>query len=511
LPVLDTQRGNAQMDISMQGITKHFGSTIVLDNVQFSLASGEVHALMGENGAGKSTLMKILTGVYPKDAGVIRIDGAAVSFTNPKEAEKAGISFVYQELNSLLDMNIEENIFLGRELFGKFGILDKKAMKRQTVQVLEALGVDLNPLMPLALLSVGQRQIVEIAKALLGQAKAIILDEPTAALTETEVEKLFSIIRILREKGVAFVYISHRMDEIFKICDRVTVLRDGTYIDTVSAAETTPDALIRMMIGRPLGNLFQKKNIPFGKTRLAVNSLSKKGMFSDISFEVRAGEIFGIAGLMGAGRSEIMRTIFGSYRADGGRIVIEGKEAPLQHHSPAQAMKLGMAFITEDRKDEGLMLDDSIAWNIDLPNFPSITDLHIFLDRKKEARLTEDAIRNFGIKCTGSTHICGNLSGGNQQKVVFAQWLYTKPKVLLLDEPTRGVDVGAKQEIYSIMTKLAESGVAIVMVSSDLPEVLGMSDRILVVYSGKAAGLLERRDATQDKIMTLATGGAVND
>ncbi len=499
------------MHIVMQGIKKHFGNALVLDNAEFSLMPGEVHALMGENGAGKSTLMKILTGVHLKDAGVLYIDGKEVSFANPKEAEKAGISFVYQELNTFPDMNIEENIFLGREVFGKFGVLDKKAMRRQTQRVLDTLGVELNPLTPLALLSVGQRQIVEIAKALLGNAKVIILDEPTAALTETEVEKLFSVIRILKDKGVAFVYISHRMDEIFKICDRITVMRDGTYAGTVPADGTTPDALIRMMIGRPLGNLFQKKDIPLGKTRLAVRSLSKKDMFSDISFEVRAGEIFGIAGLMGAGRSEIMKTIFGSYRADGGRIFVDGKEVPLKNHSPAKAIELGMAFITEDRKDEGLMLDNSIACNLDLPNFPSITDLRIFLNRKKEARLSEESIRNFSIKCTGGEHICGNLSGGNQQKVVFAQWLHTEPRILLLDEPTRGVDVGAKQEIYSIITKLAEGGAAVVMVSSELPEVLGMSDRILVIHDGKAAGLLERRDATQDKIMTLATGGALHD
>jgi ribose transport system ATP-binding protein len=499
------------MNIVMKGITKRFGDALVLDNAEFSLASGEIHALMGENGAGKSTMMKILTGVYTKDAGKITIDGNEACFSQPKEAETAGICFVYQELNSLLDMTVEENIFLGREIFGRFGVLDKKSMKKKTEEVLGFLGVNLNPDALLQDLSVGQRQLVEIAKAFLGEARVIILDEPTAALTENEVEKLFAIIRLLQKKGVSFIYISHRMEEIFKICDRVTVMRDGRYINSFPVKDTSPDKLIKLMIGRELGNLFQKKTVPQGDVLLEVSGLTKKGMFSDVSFKVHAGEILGVAGLMGAGRSEIMKTVFGSYSADAGKMIVSGKEILLRKHNPQRARALGIAFITEDRKEEGLMIDTSITSNLDLTNFPTVTNAKIIMDSGKEKKLSAAAISEFRIRCTGGDHVCGNLSGGNQQKVVFAKWLYTHPKILILDEPTRGVDVGAKQEIYGIITKLVQKGVAVVMVSSELPEVLGMSDRILVVHEGKVAGLVDRCDASQDKIMTLATGGKINE
>jgi ribose transport system ATP-binding protein len=498
------------MNVVMKGITKRFGDALVLDNAEFSLASGEIHALMGENGAGKSTMMKILTGVYTKDAGSIIVDGKEVCFAQPKEAEEAGICFVYQELNSLLDMTVEENIFLGREIFGKFGVLNKKMMKARTKEVLGFLGVDLNPDALLQNLSVGQRQLVEIAKAFLVKAEVIILDEPTAALTENEVEKLFGIIRLLKKRGVSFIYISHRMEEIFKICDRITVMRDGRYIKSLDVKDTSPDELIRLMTGREIGNLFQKKSVQQGDVLLEVSGLSKKGMFSDVSFKVHAGEILGVAGLMGAGRSEIMKTIFGSYSADSGRLFVGGKEIPLKKYNPHKARALGIGFITEDRREEGLMIDVPITGNLDLTNFSSVTSAKILMNSGKEKRLSSDAISEFRIRCTGGEHVCGNLSGGNQQKVVFAKWLYTNPKILILDEPTRGVDVGAKQEIYGIITKLVQKGTAVIMVSSELPEVLGMSDRILVIHEGRVAGLVERSAATQDKIMLLATGGKFN-
>ncbi|HAH61477.1 MAG TPA: D-xylose ABC transporter ATP-binding protein [Treponema sp.] len=498
------------MNVVMKGITKRFGDALVLDNAEFSLTSGEIHALMGENGAGKSTMMKILTGVYTKDSGSIIIDGKEVCFSRPKEAEEAGICFVYQELNSLLDMTVEENIFLGREIFGKFGVLNKKMMKARTKEVLGFLGVNLNPDALLQNLSVGQRQLVEIAKAFLVKAEVIILDEPTAALTENEVEKLFEIIRLLQKKGVSFIYISHRMEEIFRICNRITVMRDGRYINSLNVKDTSPDELIRLMTGREIGNLFQKKSVPQGDVLLEVTGLSKKGMFSDISFKVHAGEILGIAGLMGAGRSEIMKTIFGSYSADSGKLFVRGKEIPLKKYNPQKARALGIAFITEDRREEGLMIDVPITNNLDLTNFSSVTSAKILMNSGKEKKLSADAISEFRIRCTGGEHICGNLSGGNQQKVVFAKWLYTNPKILILDEPTRGVDVGAKQEIYGIITKLVQKGTAVIMVSSELPEVLGMSDRILVIHEGRVAGLVERSAATQDKIMLLATGGKIN-
>jgi ribose transport system ATP-binding protein len=499
------------MKIAMKGITKRFGDALVLDNAEFLLSSGEIHALMGENGAGKSTMMKILTGVYTRDSGSILINGSEVCFSQPKEAENAGICFVYQELNSLLDMTVEENIFLGREIYGRLGILNRKMMRQKTNEVLGFLGVNLNPDTPLQELSVGQRQLVEIAKAFLGKAEVIILDEPTAALTENEVEKLFDIIRLLKAKGVSFIYISHRMEEIFKICDRITVMRDGRYISSLPVKDTTPDELIKLMTGRELGNLFRKKSVPQGDVLLEVFQLTKKGMFSDVSFKVHAGEILGVAGLMGAGRSEIMKTVFGSYRADSGKMFAGGKEVPLRKYNPEKARALGIAFITEDRKEEGLMISSSITGNLDLTNFPIISDARFLMNRRKEKKLASDAISEFRIRCTGGEHICGNLSGGNQQKVVFAKWLYTNPKILILDEPTRGVDVGAKQEIYGIITKLVQNGTAVIMVSSELPEVLGMSDRILVIHEGKVAGLVERSNATQNNIMTLATGGNINE
>jgi len=499
------------MRIEMKGITKRFGDATVLDDAGFSLESGEVHALMGENGAGKSTLMKILTGVYTKDAGEIFIDGRPVSFSHPKQAEHAGICFVYQELNSLLDMTVEENLFLGRELKNRFGVLDKTGMKRKTEEVLNSLGVSLNPEIPLRQLSVGQRQLVEIAKAFLVRAEVIILDEPTAALTEKEVRKLFSVIRLLREKGISFIYISHRMEEIFQLCERVTVMRDGKYIGTRPVAETTNDDIIKMMIGRELGALFQKERAEQGRVMLEVRHLTKNGLFRDVSFQVHSGEVLGVAGLMGAGRTEIMKTLYGSYKADGGELYVEGQRVSLRNHSPRKSRKLGIAYITEDRKEEGLMLEENITKNLDLTNFSDITVHGPVIDRDRENRLTADAIREFSIRCTGGGHICGNLSGGNQQKVVFAKWLFTHPRILILDEPTRGIDVGAKQEIYAIITRLVKNGAAVIMISSELPEILGMSDRIVVVHEGRVTGIIDREAATQEKIMTLATGGILHE
>ena len=495
------------MHITMKDISKSFDGVLVLDKANLVVASGEVHALLGENGAGKSSLMKVLTGVYAKDSGTIEIDGRDVNFSHPKQAEKNGIYFVYQELNSVLDMTIEENLFLGREQIGAFGVLQQKTMMQQTQEVLDALDLHLHPRTYLRDMSVGQRQLVEIAKAFLVNAKTIILDEPTAALTENETAKLFSIIKVLQKKGVSFIYISHRMEEIFKICDRVTVMRDGKYIGTAETAAITSEELVRMMIGRELGNLFQKQPVAQGSVALKVSHLTKNGMFFDVSFEVHEGEILGVAGLIGAARSEIMKTIYGAYRADSGSIAIHGAPVPLKRYTPRKARMYGIGFITEDRKDEGLMINESIMANLDLTNFPLIANARGIIQTKREKKLSADAIAKFKISCRNRNHICNHLSGGNQQKVVFAKWLYANPRILILDEPTRGVDVGAKQEIYTIMTNLVKQGVAIIMVSSELPEVLGMSDRILVIREGKVAGMLLRSEATQEKIMTLATGG----
>lgn len=499
------------MHIEMTNISKSFKTNQVLFGANFQLLDGEIHALMGENGAGKSTLMKILTGVHQKNTGEILINGKEVTFKHPTEAEKNGIVFVYQELNSVLDMSVEENLFLGREITKSFGVVDKKSMYEKTKEVLHRLGLDIDPNETLGNLSIGQQQLVEIAKALLVNTEVIILDEPTSALTDKEVEKLFSVVRLLKSQGVSFIYISHRMDEIFDLCDRVSVLRDGHYIGTKKICDTNKDELIKMMIGRDLGNMFQKEIIPLGEVVLDVKNLTKKGLFEDISFSLHSGEVLGFSGLMGAGRTEIMKTIFGSIKADSGEIILNGKTINTKHYCPGTAKKEGIAYISEDRKEEGLMLEKSIQSNIGITNYDLISSNGFVIDKEKDTQLSQRALKDLSIKCTGINHIVNNLSGGNQQKVVFAKWLYTNPKVLILDEPTRGVDVGAKQEIYSLITALVKKGAAVIMVSSDLPEVIGMSDRIVVIHEGSVGGVINRDIATQKNIMTLATGGIINE
>ncbi|MBK5201186.1 MAG: sugar ABC transporter ATP-binding protein [Spirochaetaceae bacterium] len=499
------------MHIEMTNISKLFGTNQVLFDANFELQDGEIHALMGENGAGKSTLMKILTGVHQKNSGKILIDGKEVTYKHPIEAEKNGIVFVYQELSSALDMSVEENLFLGREITKKFSVVDKKAMCATTNEVLNRLGLEINPNETLGNLSIGQQQLVEIAKALLVNTKVIILDEPTSALTDKEVDKLFSVVRLLKSQGVSFIYISHRMEEIFELCDRVSVLRDGRYIGTKKISDTNKDDLIKMMIGRDLGNMFQKEIIPIGKPVLEVKNLTKHGLFKNISFTVHSGEVLGFAGLMGAGRTEIMKTVFGSFKADNGEIILDGKRINTKHYCPGDAKNAGIGYIPEDRKEEGLMIEKSIKGNIGITNYDLITSNGFIIDKNKENDLSKKAIKELSIKCTGINHLADNLSGGNQQKVVFAKWLYTNPKVLILDEPTRGVDVGAKQEIYSLITKLVKNGAAVIMVSSDLPEVLGMSDRIMVIHEGTIGGVINKDVATQKNIMTLATGGTINE
>lgn len=494
------------MMIEMKGINKSFGSTRVLKDAAFNVEQGEIIALMGENGAGKSTLMKILTGVYTKDSGEIYLDGQPVEYHHPKQAEAAGIVFIYQELNSLLDLTVEQNMFLGREIKGAMGILDKKAMRAKAEETLSKLGVSIPVNQPMAALSIGQQQMIEIAKALMVDARLIIMDEPTAALTPSETEVLFKVIRSLKEKGVSMVYISHRMEEIFELCDRITILRDGEYVDTKRICDTDMNDVVRMMIGREIGERFPKREKECGGVVFEVKNLTKHGTFEDISFSVRAGEVLGVSGLMGAGRTEIMQAIFGNLPYESGTLEIEGKQVSI--HNPEQAKRLGIGFITEDRKSEGLMLDESIKKNVALTNLERISKNRI-LSTALENDLVDQAISQLSIKCFGPHHICSSLSGGNQQKVVFAKWLFINPRILILDEPTRGVDIGAKKEIYTIINRLAENGVAIIMVSSELPEVIGMSDRIMVIHEGRLGGVLPQSDATQENIMTLATGGTI--
>lgn len=494
------------MNIEMKGIDKSFGTNQVLKNAGFLLKDGEVHALMGENGAGKSTLMKILTGVYTRDAGTVLVDGKEVVYKNPQEAEKAGIVFIYQELNVLFDLTVEENLFMGKELTKGFGVCDKKAMRKKAQEIMDRMGVNIPVTAQMSDLSVGQQQMVEICKALMVDAKVLIMDEPTAALTQSETEVLFEVIKSLRAKGVSIVYISHRMEEIFELCDRITVLRDGSYIDTKYIKDINMDDIVQMMIGRTIGERFPKRDVQMGKEVIRVEGLTSGKLFKNVNFSVRAGEVLGVSGLMGAGRTEIMQAIFGNIPVESGKIYIDGKEVTIKN--PRQAIAAGIGFITEDRKTEGLLLEKSIAENIEIVNLNKVSKNSVISMAKQKA-LVKKGIEEFRIKCFGPDHECNNLSGGNQQKVVLAKWIYTDPKILILDEPTRGVDIGAKKEIYSVINDLAAKGVAVIMVSSELPEVLGMSDRIMVVHEGKVTGIVEASEVDQAKVMTLATGGSL--
>lgn len=496
------------MQIEMRGIDKSFGGNAVLKSAGFLLDHGEIHALMGENGAGKSTLMKILTGVYTKDAGTVIVDGKEVCYKNPQEAEKAGIVFIHQELNVLFDLTVEENMFLGKEIKKKLGVCDKKAMRAEVKKILDKLGVAIDPGQRMNELSVGQQQMIEIAKALMVDAQVIIMDEPTAALTQSETSVLFEVVKSLRKKGVSIVYISHRMEEIFELCDRITVLRDGSYIGTKKISETDMNDVVKMMIGREIGERYPARNAKIGDIAFEVKNLTCPGVFENVSFQVHAGEVLGVSGLMGAGRTEIMQAIFGNMPHVTGEIFMNGQK--IQNRNPQEAMKNGIGFITEDRKVEGLMLEESIMKNISIANLGRISRGGV-LNKGAEDALVKRGIEELHIKCFGPQHECSNLSGGNQQKVVFAKWIYTEPKVLILDEPTRGVDIGAKKEIYNIINELAEKGVAIIMVSSELPEVLGMSDRVMVVREGLVRGILNREEANQENIMILATGGNLNE
>lgn len=492
--------------IEMNIINKAFSGNQVLTDVNFDVRKGEIHALMGENGAGKSTLIKVLTGIYSRDSGMVKVNGSDVDFTNPKQAEQKGIVVIHQELNIIPYLTVAQNIFLGKELtYGKTGILNTDKMNKMAKQSLNEIGVsDIKPQDLAGELSVGKQQMVEIARALSTNAELIIMDEPTSALTDREIENLFKAVQSLKEQGVAFVYISHRMEEIFQICDRITILRDGNYIGTEYISNTSFEAIVKMMVGRELGGRFPEKNSTIGEVVLQVEDLSVNGLLEDINFDVKEGEILGISGLMGAGRTEVMEAIFGYRKRDSGVVKLKGK--PLKINHPSNLVKEGIGFITEDRKGKGLVLGSSIRENIALPNFQTISQLGV-LDNKGERSLVDSLIQRLHIKASGREQVVGTLSGGNQQKVVIAKWLGINPKVLILDEPTRGVDIGAKKEIYSIMNQLAENGVAIIMISSELPEILGVSDRIMVMNEGKIQAFFNKHDATQEKIMMAATGG----
>ena len=491
------------MEVVMKGITKSFGTNYVLRGVDFTIKAGEVHALMGENGAGKSTLMNILTGLHKPDAGEILIDGTQKQFDSPKEAEKFGLSFIHQEMNTWPEMTVVENLFLGNEIQNAIGWIDNKKMRALAIETFRELGVSLNLDEEVKNLSVGQQQMIEIAKSLLSDGEVIIMDEPTAALTEREIEVLFRIIQNLKQKNVAIIYISHRMEEIFKISDRITVMRDGVSVDTKRTADTSNDEVVRKMVGRDLADYYPAKTSKIGPIVFEAKKLSSERKFQDVSFQVKAGEIVGFSGLMGAGRTEIMRSIFGIDPLDSGEMYLEDKKITISN--PNDAIRQGIGFLTENRKEEGLILDYSISENISLPSIDGFRKNGL-IDTQAEKDFVELLMERLKVKAEGCDDIVSGLSGGNQQKVVLAKWIGIGSKVLILDEPTRGVDVGAKREIYQLMNELADRGVAIVMVSSDLPEVLGVSDRIVVVHEGKISGELQRGEATEEKIMKLATG-----
>ena len=492
------------MEIELKNIHKAFGSNEVLKGVNLTLKSGEVHALMGENGAGKSTLMNILTGIHKQDKGQIFVDGQEVSFKNPLEAEAHGIAFIHQELNIWPNLSILENLFMMHSITNGMGVLDFKAMRKLAEEKCREIEIELPLDMEAGECSVGQQQMTEIVRNLLVDAKVVIMDEPTAALTERETEKLFEVMRSLKKRGVAMVYISHRMEEVTANCDTITVMRDGVSVATKLVKEYGMEQIIRDMVGRSITEFYpDRRNTP-EDVILEVKGFNQPGVFRDVSFKLRKGEILGVAGLMGAGRTEIMRAIFGVDPHESGELVFKGE--PLKITKPEDAIKAGMAFVTENRKTEGLILDFSILRNIALPSVDTFAKNSV-INFGRLSGFADEMAKKLGVKAHSLDLEAGALSGGNQQKVVIAKWVGMNPDVIIMDEPTRGIDVGAKRDIYELMNELTASGVSIIMVSSELPEVLGMSDRILVVHEGRIAGELLRDEADQEKIMTLATGG----
>lgn len=487
--------------LEMKNIDKRFGGVHALDHVSFTLRRGEVHALVGENGAGKSTLMKILIGLYKPDLGEIFFDGEKADFRSVKDAQDIGISMIFQEFNQVKVMSVMENIFLGREPKTKSGAVDFKKMYHESKALLSELGLDLDPKTRISDLTVAKHQLVEIVKAISLNAKIIIMDEPTSALSQNEIEYLLTMVRTLRNQGKAIVYISHKMEEIFNVCDSVTVLRDGKFIYAGNVSEVTEKDLIRMMVDRDVSELFPKQKSRIGNVMLEVKNLTVTGKFENISFNLRKGEILGVAGLMGAGRTELMETIVGARRPDKGEIYLHGEK--IVNRMPGDAIRRGIAMVSEDRKRNGVFLRLNIKDNILMSSFNKCLK-GPYISKKIEKKWFNEYREKLEIKCSSATQICQNLSGGNQQKVAVSRVLNSDPEIIILDEPTRGIDVKTKSEIHRLMSTLASTGKAVLMVSSELPEILGMSDRILVLHEGIMTGILNREEATADKIMELA-------
>lgn len=489
--------------LSMKGITKSFSGVAALKNAALDLKAGEVVALMGENGAGKSTLMKILTGIYSKDSGEIQYMGQEVCFKGPAESEEAGISIVHQELNMMNDLTVAQNLFIGREEMNGF-LIDDKKMNEKARELFKVLKIDINPAEKIGNLTVGKQQMVEIAKAISSKAKVIIFDEPTAALTDSEIEELFKVIRDLKKQGTGMVYISHRMDEINVISDRVIVMRDGEYVGTLITKECSKDDIIKLMVGRAI----------FGEPKIASNvakdapvvlkceNLNRGKAVKDVSFELRKGEILGFSGLMGAGRTEVARLIFGADKKDSGKIFINGKEVAI--NTPEDAVAHGIGYLSEDRKRYGLIVDKSVEENTVISSLNDFVK-GFFIDKAKSKEVSQKYVESLKTKTPSVSQLVKKLSGGNQQKVVIAKWLVKNSDILIFDEPTRGIDVGAKSEIYALMERLAKEGKSIIMISSELPEVLRMSDRVIVMCEGRITGILDIAEANQEVIMQSAT------
>ncbi|MAS33692.1 MAG: D-xylose ABC transporter ATP-binding protein [Anaerolineaceae bacterium] len=488
----------------LEGINKHFPGVYALKDVTFDMYPGEVHALLGENGAGKSTLIKVIAGVHRPEAGTMRLDDKLVSFSNPREAQEHGIATIYQELGLYPELTVAENIFMGhapKRRIGFVDVVDWRTMEERALELLAELNIhDLDVRRKVGTLNVGNRQRVEIAKALSLNARILIMDEPTAALTESDVERLFTIVQLLRERGVGIVYISHRLQEVFDLADRVTVLRDGTYIGTQQVSDTSESELINMMVGRTIDNLFPKMESQIGDVVLEVKNLTREPDTRDVSFSVRAGEIVGMAGLVGSGRSETAQAIFGVLPLQSGQIFVNGKRVHISH--PSDAVAHGIAYLPEDRGLQGLVKEMTLRENTTMAVLKEVSD-NYFISRKRERQFAQNAIEQLNIRATGPEQIVNKLSGGNQQKVVVSKWLASAPKILIMDEPTRGVDVGAKAEIHRLMSQLAaERGLAILMISSELPEILGMSDRVLVMRHGRIAAEFSRDEANQAVVGT---------
>jgi inositol transport system ATP-binding protein len=492
--------------LEAKNVTKNYPGVTALSNVNFRLLPGKVHALMGENGAGKSTLMKIIAGLRKRDEGDITLHGKVVNFDFPRQALQSGIAMIHQELSPVLDMTIQENLFLGKEyhLFGSFGPLDYKRMNREAYGLLARIGVELDVSRMMRELSVSQMQMVEIAKALSYNSEIIIMDEPTATLTNREVDKLFEVINQLRNEGHCIVYITHKMEEVFRIADEITVFRDGKYIGTYNVCDTNQNELIRLMVDRDITEMFPERRPGFGEVCMSVRGLHQQGVFNEISFDLHGGEILGVSGLMGAGRTELVNALFGVTMPSGGEILINGKR--VTKPVPKKMISHGIGYVTEDRQGNGMVLSMSVEDNVIMASLGRLSKLGGVIDLKSARHECAGFIQKLQIKTPSPGTLVQNLSGGNQQKVILAKWLMRNPAIIIFDEPTRGIDVGAKSEIYHLIAGLAAQGKGIIFISSEMPEILGMCDRVIVLHEGVYSGAIDIKEATQEKLLSMATG-----